>query len=692
MDRPMHDARDLIDRAFQRLAQSPGFVERPDQVHLSHLLGDLIEERSSGIFEAPTGLGKSLAALVPAIAHAIVGGRRTVVATYTNVLAEQYWRNDLPLALSLFDDLPPPTCEFLIGRQRYACLIALDEHAPELVDPFRAGADLGIETEFRALGLRPAREAGRLWGKVAAPPVCNGRLCPAYQDCFYYRARREAEKAQVVITNHSVVLQDAKLATASDDGVGLLGPVDFLILDEAHDFYSAALSAFEFELSGRRLDALLGVAARMEKVVLGEAARRGEAEPWQRDVAAFRERIERSRKDLAAYSMTLGRAGILKASPSEVMEHPNVKGSRTPAGLEGAQELALAVGDACDALVKGLDRRLERWRDEEPERVRPLAESVRNYGTFLREYGVGCLSLFDPGGVSVSYVGGFGGETSLRHDLIGLDEPLRGLIWDRTPTACLSATLAVDGNFEFFRRTTGAVAAFEEVLPSPFDFESQAALYLPPPGTIPDPAEARRGGVEETYWRAVAAELSRIVRAMGGRTLALFHSRKEMEGVYGFMDLPPELPLYVQMRGGAGATGERFLRKEEASLFALRSFWTGFDAPGPTLSCVALVRIPFEVPIDPPQIVRLAHLQAQGLDAFREHSLPQAKMLIRQGAGRLIRRADDRGVVAILDPRLTTKRFGEEIQDNLPPEMRVFRDLMDAMGWVGLEAHTCGSL
>jgi ATP-dependent DNA helicase DinG len=273
----------------------------------------------------------------------------------------------------------------------------------------------------------------------------------------------------------------------------------------------------------------------------------------------------------------------------------------------------------------------------------------------------------------------------LRQDVVDLSEPLKELIWDKGPYVCLSATLSIDGTFEHFRRTTGADPQFEECLPSPFDFSTQAALYLPLAGSVPDPTLARREGTEDLYFRAIARELSHIIEACDGRTLALFHSRREMEAVYGLMSLPPELPVYIQGRYGAASVGDRFREKITSTLFALRSFWTGFDAPGETLSCVALVRVPFEVPVDPPQVARMAHLQQQGLDAFREHTLPQAKMLMRQGAGRLIRRAEDKGIIALLDPRLQTKAYGEQILANLPSDMRTFRDIRDAVGWIGLE-------
>lgn len=695
----MSTAADLIEEAFAKLAERPGFTLRGDQKQLAMLLSDMIAGGSSGAFEAPTGLGKSLAALIPAIAHAIVDQKRTIIATYTNVLAEQYWRQDLPLALSLFGiDLNSKQqsleganirAQFLIGRQRYACLTAIQDTAPELMRDFVPRAQLGIETELRQSG-KASREVAKLWPSIAAPPVCPARLCPNYNACFYYKARRQAEKAEIIITNHSVVIQDALMARASDEGKGMLGDFDFLILDEAHDFPQAALNGLEFELSQNKLASLLGVASRMEKTLAPIAQTTGDMMVWSRICEDFRHAIDRCQKAIVAYSLRLGQPGILKASPAEVMDHPQVQAAKTGDGLFGAERIASEVCDACTGFTREVDKAMTAWKDK-GESLGLVSESVRNYSGFIREYGAGCYTLFTPEGVSVSYVGRSGQDAMLRSDLIGLAEPLQEMIWSRTPYACLSATLALDGNFDFFRRTTGAEPEFEEILPSPFDFSTQAAVYLPKLDTIPDPSIARREGREDEYYSSLARQLTQIITTLGGRTLALFHSRKEMEGVMQYMMLPPELPILMQFRSGAGSIGERFVQNVNSSLFALRSFWTGFDAPGETLSCVALVRVPFEVPIDPPQIARMAWMQTLGLDPFAGHTLPQAKMLMRQGAGRLIRRTEDRGIIALLDPRLRTKRYGEEILANLPAGMRTFDDFADAAGWVGLGMETPSS-
>ncbi len=682
----MPTAAELIERAFAKLAERPGFVLRTDQKQLAMLLGDMIGEGTTGAIEAPTGLGKSLAALIPAIARAIVDGKRTIIATYTNVLAEQYWRRDLPLALSLFEDQELPKTAFLIGRQRYVCLSATEEQHPDMLGHLRRSLITGIETEMRAAVQHLGRDVVRLWQDVQTPAVCQGRLCPHYHNCYYYSARKEAGKALVVITNHSVVIQDAIMGGAADDDEGMLGKFDFLILDEAHDFPQAAMNGLEFELSGPKIAGMAGIATRLERALQQIAESEGSFLEWQSLAENYRKGLDGIHRKLNLFGMTLVRNGILSATPEDVLEHPQVKMAKLEGRLDEAKELAKDVGDLSLRYVRDVETLLSAWRTELS--ARPAIDGVRNYVTYLREFGGHSDALFSAGGVSVSHASQGNSGALLRRDLVGLAEPLRELVWNRHPSACISATLALDGNFEFFRRTTGFEPQYEEILPSPFDFALQAALYLPEVGTIPDPATARKERREEEYFDALTKELSSIIEACDGRTLVLFHSRREMEEVRRRVVVSPARPILMQMRSGAGAVGEKFLADTHSSLFALRSFWTGFDAPGETLSCVVLVRVPFEVPVDPTQIARLAWMQTMGMDAFRDHTLPLAKMMIRQGSGRLIRRAEDRGIIALLDPRLRSKRYGEEILLNLPQEMRVYDDIADAVGHIGLEPRS----
>ena len=647
-------------------------------------LGDLIEEGKSGIFEAPTGLGKSLAALIPAIANAISTNQRTVIATYTNVLAEQYWQKDLPFALGIFKELGMPEVRtgMLMGRQRYVCEIALNDHIPSVAAMYLPMAKVGNESEFRRMSGLPPRQVSAHWSKIAVPPVCPGRFCEAYERCLYYRARRQASKAKVVITNHSVVIQDA-LMKSMPDSEGLLGDYDFLILDEVHDFPSAAQNGLEFEVSSGKMTSLAGIAKRMESAIKPVVERLGEQDRLTDAVEDLQRELTDCQFSLRELNLTLANAAILEIAPSELLEHPEVNRRRTK-DIQSAKFLTERLKKACDSFVNSVDRVVETCRSKDPDSVEKVGETIQNYRGYITEFGAGASSMFEPKGVAVTYSGRSGQDAILRQDIVDLSGPLKELIWERGAYACMSGTLCVDGNFEFFKSVTGATPDFEEVFPSAFDYGTSAGLYLPKLKRIPDPSEARKSGTESAYFRAVAEVLTEIISAVGGKTLALFHSRREMEEVARLLQLPEHLPILVQAPSGVSAIGEKFIARRESSLLGLRSFWTGFDAPGETLSCVVLVRIPFEVPIDPPQIARLAYLQSQGRNAFTYHTLPLAKMMMRQGAGRLLRRSDDRGLVAIIDPRVRSKQYGEDILDNLPPGMRVFDDIGDAVGYVGL--------
>jgi Rad3-related DNA helicase len=679
---------DLVESAFSRLNSRAGFVERHDQKQLALLVADCVEGSDSAALEAPTGLGKSLAALIPAIAHALTSGKRTIISTFTNILAEQYWRSDLPLALSLFDG-DPPKCEFLIGRQRYACLVHIAESRNGMAQSFTRRAELGIESEFRDHFQGKPADLGSLWSNIAAPPVCPARMCERYERCFYYRARRSAERAHVVITNHSVVMQDALLRDASDSDSSLLGEYDYLIVDEAHDFPNAAAGSLEFELSEARLGVLTGVINRAEQSVLQIAAQAETLRDWSESCERYRERLAGCLSELRAYGGEVRRNGVLAASPDAVWGHPVVRSHASTEGIDRAKAVADSVAAASEAFLDSARSTMRNW--EESDLGKGLTESakvtLRNFLLYVREFELGSRSLFSPIGVSISHASRDGEAANIRFDTVGLADPLRNLLWERKPATCMSATLAIDGSFDFFKEVTGFRPRFEEILPSPFDYRSNVSLYIPMHGAILDPSEARKNDRESDYYESVATELARIIGAMRGRTLVLFHSRREMEAVSDLIPRLPGYPIYVQRASGVASVGERFKREVSSSLLALRSFWTGFDAPGETLSCVAIVRVPFEVPVDPPQLARQAWLESEGRNPFRDYTLPVAKMLVRQGVGRLIRRSEDRGVIALLDPRLTTKFYGPQILENLPPGIRSFHDIWDAIAAAGISSE-----
>jgi ATP-dependent DNA helicase DinG len=556
----------------------------------------------------------------------------------------------------------------------------IEANTPDMKREFLSKAKVGIESEFREITRLKGKEVLSKWRQMAVPQVCPARMCDFYGPCLYYRARREAAKAGVVVTNHSVVLMDA--LQGDENTSPILGDYDFLIVDEAHDLPQAALSAFEFTLDERALSQVASIASGLERVLRPRAVSKKMEREFTDSFGAFRKIVESVKFDLSSLATFAPRSGILAAAPSDVAAFPSVAAKMSEPMQERVFPLAASILSACKE-VDAMARRV--LKKEGDEVTTELGESALQYRQFLAEFALNCKSLANPEDGSVSYIeSGYSGVV-VKKAAVDAAPKLTESLWSKAPSVCLSATLAIDSDFEFFTRLTGVTPRFSEILPSPFEFENQAAVYLPKEDSVPDPVAVRREGAEDLYYAALAKELQTIIRALGGRTLALFHSRAEMQGVLEKVDLPDDLPVYVQRKSGAGTVGESFRNNVSASLFALRSFWTGFDAPGETLSCVALTRIPFDVPVDPPSLARQASMTLAGRDPFREYSLAMAKMLMRQGAGRLIRNSEDKGIIAILDPRVRTKYYGEAILQNLPPSMRTFNDIYDAMAAVGIE-------
>lgn len=681
----MVEARDLISSAFEKLSEKEGFVPRADQQHLAYLVSDCIDEKSTGVFEAPTGLGKSLAALVPALAHAIANEKRIVIATFTNVLAEQYWLHELPLARSLFES--SARTEFLIGRQRYACLASINETHPRLRSEFVAKAELGIETEFRRIVKKTPRELTKVWDDISAPVVCPSRLCPFFDDCVYYRARRSAERAKVIITNHSVIMQDALLRQVTNGRQSLLGDIDFVVIDEAHDFPHAARAALDFELSESSLAGIIGLINRMEQLIIPTAAEFGAMNKWGETCEQAREGLRLAQSKLQHLGLGVRRGGILTASPNELLAAETVRSAIVTQEIAPFQAITNDVSSAISRLLNAT-KSVVKGFDGDQSQDDNSVDSIANYVSYISEFGQSCGQLFALQGVAVSHIERHPRGSAARSECVDISAPLRELLWSQVPSVSMSATLAIDREFEWYKRASGVDAKHSEILNAPFDYRSQTALYLPAAGRIPDPTYSRSEGNLAGYYSAIASEVDCIIKAVGGRSLVLFHSREEMEQVHALMSPSEEFPIFMQRRTGTGFVGERFKKHLNSSLFGLRSFWTGFDAPGETLSCVCLVRIPFEVPTDAASIVRYAWIRTQGLDPFVVHSLPQSKMMMRQGAGRLIRRDADKGIIAILDPRIRTKRYGSEILENLPPGIRTYDDIFEAAAHVGLDSPT----
>jgi ATP-dependent DNA helicase DinG len=682
-----------VDAAFQRLETRDGFEPRPAQRQMAQFVCAQLERGQSAMVEAPTGIGKSLAVLLPAIAYSLQQNKRVVISTYTAMLAEQYWRKDLPLALSLFPNAPE--IALAMGRSRYACLDIIQGNKatrtrPELVRFLQEWvriAQEGVESELNEFLRRkaiPPRFTRGLWEAIAVPSACRAHLCPYYRSCFYYQARERARKAGIVITNHAFVLSDALVRQATNGETSLLDDYDYLILDEAHDFLDAAASALEFDLDSQFIDRLIAHAATLSNQI-GDAltsdhSPMGFIMSVQRLVEGFSGRVREAYEQMAFPDIP--KEGVAtRVAPEVLAQMPALKGAYRPDLHEQVAHTANAIRKEIDDLYRALRQTIKDYKgqltDAQQGAVHELLQLFRtDFAAAYEDLG----RLVEPA-EGVSWVEPDTPRWKACYEPLALGDWLRAHLWSNRPALLMSATLTIDGQFDFFAGQFGFEAHATQQLPYVFDYRRQCALYLPRVGAIPPPPPNADAPGAARYYQCLADQISALIRLTQGRALVLFASVHEMRAVRERVQVEG-LRILVQGEGSVADLAKQFREDVHSVLFGVRSFWTGFDAPGETLVNLILTRIPFEVPTTPVQRARQAWFEAQGLDAFRAWTLPMVKLQMRQGFGRLIRRADDWGIAVILDPRMRTKPYGREILRNLPPGIRVFDTLPALADWL----------
>lgn len=690
-------AHQLVENALHALAKRPRFEARPVQNEMAQFVLRCAYNQSHGLVEAPTGVGKSLGALIPALAWAITEGKRVIIATYTNVLAEQYWQKDLPLAMELLGpaalDLKT---ELVMGKPRYACMeqavngeiAQMPSTVQKIVQQWMGQAKMGIESEFSAYARRkhlPAGIARETWSRLHVPPICKQRLCSFYNNCFYFRTRRSASRAQVVVTNHSVILADMELRWVTQGASSLLDEYDLLVLDEAHDFLDATRSALEFTLDSKEIANVVRMAARLvnqiAESVVGPSTPPSFADQLHGAANDFSRIAQSLVLEMEASLMDLRRSTLITALPPEILEQPSARDRAVPDLMPIVQHTAERLQSEIAVFYKEVRKTLEQYKGQLPEKGYDEAKELFNQqGWWFKKFSGGLQQLVLPEtGATWIECGRKEMERGAKTVPLEFSELLTEHLWDVCPVVAMSATLTIDDSFEFFQTQTGLTSAETCLLPPVFNYQQNAALYLPPPGTLPEPPSSARAPQAEIYYQRLAEELTRILKATRGRALVLFASRAEMEAVRERMPDLPNIPILMQGSGGHSDLSDQFKQETHAVLFGLRSFWTGFDAPGETLSCVILARIPFEVPVEPAQVARGGLIESRGGDPFTAWTLPNAKQQIKQGSGRLLRRADDRGIICLLDARLHTKRYGPEIIQNMPSGILKFNDIKEAV-------------
>lgn len=608
----------------------PGYEYRPQQVEAALAIESALSAREHCIVEAGTGVGKSMAYLLPAIDRTLAG-RKVVISTYTLCLQAQLTNKDIPFLQGIV-----PGRKFKVvlmkGRGNYLCLSNFDAELAQLHlldDPnLEKLKKWSLETETGDAGELDFAFSG--WSDICSDQdTCRHQECRRFNQCFYYRMRKAAAEADIIVTNHSLFFSDLAIRM-SDPKSGILPDYDAVIFDEAQHLEDVATKAFGVECSSFRVPNFLNRVRRTRGIGLDP----------QRIQA-----IDGLSTDLFAAFMR---------SPKQEFFFADVYDQ------EGKENIEDTVSGLC-AMLDGLNRELSEQDTSGRPELEERLSGLRNMCSRLREELM--LLFFGP---TEGYFrwGERSGEGRypacfLRYSPLTVADLLYEVLWKQMDTAVLtSATLSNSGTFDYIKARLGIRDCLEAIEDSPFDFQKQCLLYIPKHLDFPSESPA--------YADEVADEIEQIVRASGGRAFLLFTSYRMMNAVY--ERLFGRLPFIMLKQGDMSNESlvSEFLGQESACLFGVHSFWEGVDIRGEALSCVVIDKLPFGVPDNPVNRARVDAITEAGGDWFREYAVPQAQMRLKQGFGRLIRTKTDRGVVAILDSRLVKKPYGRQFLRFLP--------------------------
>jgi ATP-dependent DNA helicase DinG len=627
-----------LDRAI------PYYEDRAEQRAMSSAVAQALDEQRPLIVEAGTGTGKTLAYLIPALQS----GKRVVVSTGTRALQDQIARHDLPLLRTILQR--PFAAVVLKGVGNYVCRRRLAEAAS------RGGNAEGGRDEIEALldwaehtetGDRAEvewlAEGAPVWADVTTTPDARiGPRCPYFERCFVTQARRLADKAELILVNHHLYFADRALRAAYP-GARVLPEHDAVIFDEAHQLEDVATEHFGARISTHKMSVLVRDAhAALSRMPLwtGRAAD---------DVIHAVERA-----GIALFSHVrgalVGPSGEDRVPlPEGLFDHPERQTAwfKLDSALEDLARAAEAesepppqeLGDEASedagarASLAGLARRARELRDA----LATIAEQRHKSHVYWGEARPG--------------------HTLLTASPIEVAELVRRHIIGSGPTPIFtSATLAAAGDFRYQRTRLGLDDAAELLVPSPFDYARQAMLYVP--RDIPAPAE-------DGYAAAAAARTLELLALTQGRAFLLFTSHRAMRDAAARLTNLP-YPRLVQGDAPRATLIDRFRSTPNAVLLGTGSFWEGVDVPGDALSLVVIDKLPFAPHTDPLVAARMRARAEANEDPFHTVQLPAAALALKQGFGRLIRRRDDRGIVAILDSRVVTKAYGRVFLDTLP--------------------------
>jgi ATP-dependent DNA helicase DinG len=617
-------ARQFFSRSGVLSRWHPNFEFRPGQLEMAEAVESAIEDRKHLIVEAGTGTGKTLAYLVPAI----LSGKRVVVSTGTKNLQEQLFYKDVPFLQQHFDQ-EIKAC-LMKGRANFACrqkiydaerepiLTGLEEVADfQIIRNWEKTTETGDRAEIKQLP-----EDSTAWAKIdARRELCTGQKCPQFERCFVTLMHQRAAESDIIIVNHHLFFAD--LAVKEEEFGGIIPDYAAVIFDEAHEVEEVAGNYFGAGLSNYQVIDLL------------------------RDITVVARRKNCSNAELERVVISLQ-----DLSDSFFALFPQQDGR---AGFTTQKEFIQQHGTHYrDLLItfELLESNMKLIHDS-PEEMIPLVRRTR----FLRD----ALEFWmESGSRELVYWIERRGRSGvfLQATPIDVSRILAEKLFQQNDTVILtSATIAVSGSFEFAEKRLGLRGNRSLVVRSHFDYQQQALLYIPQ--MLPDPRSA-------AFQQAAAEEIVELLTCSEGRAFVLFTSYTQMRQVYDRVSFRIPYDTLMQGTGPRNALLEEFKSTPNCVLFATSSFWQGVDVPGDQLSCVIIDKLPFAVPSDPIVEARVALIREQGGNPFYDYQIPQAAIALKQGFGRLIRSKSDRGVLALLDHRITKQRYGQIFFDSLP--------------------------
>ncbi len=670
------------------------YEDRDSQRKMAALIARLYNEGGVGLLEAGTGVGKSLGYLVPALRWAAQNNERTVVSTNTINLQEQLVGKDLPFLQKAIGGEQPVKFALLKGWRNYLCKLRLAQASTfgtslvedDFAKSFNAVVEWANDTTDGSLTSLNTPPKPEVWDEVSAEPdLCTRNKCAYFNDCFLFKARREALQAQIIVVNHHLLMSDVAVRRAQGnwDDNAVIPLYSRVVIDEGHHLEDAAAAHLGSTTTRRALARMFG---RLDRRGRGLISTLVELLSGKNDLLSSASldivnkniipslKAARERSELLfnmLFTVLAESDQQVMRLTDEFMKHPIWGNGLTIALTDILREI-----QNLESALTRIRERLE-GAEKRDDKVSAIINELR--GVVRRLEGAGDairMGLRPPidAEPSVRWIElkGKDGNVGIATVPIDMAPILREDLFDQVKTAVVtSATLAADGKFDFVADRLGLTQSTHVTVsaefPSPFNYEQNAILAIPT--NIEEPTIR-----SDAHARAVRKIVVDVVRASGGGVFALFTSHREVRAAAAALraeGIDSEFLLLVHGEHSRESIISTFRESRNAVLLGTASYWEGVDVPGTALRALIIAKLPFRVPSEPVTAAQCEAIDARGGNSFAEYMLPHASLRLKQGFGRLIRSATDRGVVVLADPRVTTKRYGHALVNSLPPAKRL---------------------